>query len=194
DCPEENNAPQTRCTPEHPRRRAALMRRLLRVLFAVVALGILGWGALALHFAGPGHGRVADALAGAWVVVGLAILVFVRPFGRRLAAFGAAVVVPFLWGGTIRPPHDPAREPGAGRRRAAAIWRGGWQSPHHPQHPELRLPLGDRLHRALGDPLVRSLADRPRRPLHVVLGLPGDRPHDHELGVQRRPASRDLDR
>jgi len=82
------------------------MRWVLRALFVLLALGFLAWGALALHFAGPGRGELADVLATAWLVVGLAILLLVRPFGRCVVAFAAAVAVLFLWWGTVRPSND----------------------------------------------------------------------------------------
>ena len=90
-------------------------RGVLRGLFGLLALGLLAWGALALHFAGPGRGSVADILAVAWVVVGLAILLLVRPFGRRLVAFGAAVAVLFVWWGTVRPSNERAWLPDVAR-------------------------------------------------------------------------------
>jgi hypothetical protein len=79
------------------------MRRVGRGLFGLSAVGFLAWGALALHFAGPGRGGLADVLALAWAIVGLAILLLVRPFGPRLAMFAAAVVVLLAWWSTIRP-------------------------------------------------------------------------------------------
>jgi hypothetical protein len=88
---------------------------LARVLFGLVALLVLAWGAGALHFAGPGGGRVPDVLAAAWVVVGLGILVFVRPWGRKLVAFGVAVAVLLAWWATIVPRNDRNWSPDVAR-------------------------------------------------------------------------------
>jgi hypothetical protein len=86
---------------------------VLRALFGLVALGLVCWGALALHFAGPRS--VADWLAVAWAVGGLAILLFVRPFGRCMATFAVAVAVLFAWWSTIRPSNDRAWQPDVAR-------------------------------------------------------------------------------
>ncbi len=80
-----------------------MIRWPLRIFAGVGAIGFLGWGALALHFAGPGAGRAADALVLAWLLVGLGILVAVRPFGRALLVFGGAAIVLLAWWSTIRP-------------------------------------------------------------------------------------------
>jgi hypothetical protein len=66
---------------------------LWRVLFVVVAIGILLWGALALHFAGPRAG--ANILPSVWAVSVVGILVFVRPFGRRVAVLVVAAAALF---------------------------------------------------------------------------------------------------
>jgi len=79
---------------------------VVRGLLELSAVGFLAWGTLALHFAGPGRGGLADLLAVAWAVVGLAILLLVRPFGRRLTMFAAAVAVLLVWWSTIRPSND----------------------------------------------------------------------------------------
>ena len=81
-----------------------LMRWLLGALFGLAALGFLGWGALALHFAGPED--LADLLAVAWVVLGLAVLILVRPLGRCILTFIAAAAVLLVWWSTIRPSND----------------------------------------------------------------------------------------
>ena len=83
-----------------------MMRWVVHGLFTLVAVGVVVWGALALHFAGPGRGGLADILAVAWAVVGLAILLRVRPFGRRLAMFAAAAAILLVWWSTIRPSND----------------------------------------------------------------------------------------
>jgi hypothetical protein len=79
---------------------------LVRILLGLVALALLAWGALALHFGGPG--RLADPLAVAWVVTGLAMLVFVRPFRVFFVFFTVAVGLLFVWWSTILPKNDRA--------------------------------------------------------------------------------------
>jgi len=93
--------------------------RLVRALVVAVACGVVGWGALALHFAGPRG--VADGLALAWVVSGLAILALVRPFGRRVVAFAAAAAGLFAWWCTIRPSNDRAWQPDVARPAYAEV-------------------------------------------------------------------------
>jgi hypothetical protein len=82
------------------------MRALGRLVVVVVALLVVAWGAAALHFAGPGGGRVPDVLAGLWVAGALAILFAVRPWGRALLAFGLATVVLLGWWTTVLPRND----------------------------------------------------------------------------------------
>ncbi len=82
------------------------MRGLARALFVLAALLLLAWGAGALHFAGPGGRRVPDLLAGLWVLVGLAILLMVTPWGRKMLAFGVAVAVLLAWWSTVVPSND----------------------------------------------------------------------------------------
>ena len=78
--------------------------RVWRTLFVVVALGFVGWGALALHFAGPPGART--ILPVAWGLGTLAILGFVRPFGRKALAVVVAIAVLLAWWSTIRPSND----------------------------------------------------------------------------------------
>jgi hypothetical protein len=87
--------------------------RASRALCMIAALGFVGWGALALHFAGPPSGRT--ILPVAWLLGTLAILAFVRPFGRKAIAFAMALVVLFAWWGTIRPSNDRPWQPDVAR-------------------------------------------------------------------------------
>ncbi|HZR82959.1 MAG TPA: DUF4105 domain-containing protein [Candidatus Binatia bacterium] len=64
------------------------------------------WGALALHFAGPRPASLANALAGAWVVVAVAIFALVRPPRRALVAFAVAFAALLVWWSTVRPSND----------------------------------------------------------------------------------------
>ena len=95
------------------------MRRwAVRGLF-VLAAGFLGWGTLALHFAGPRHG--ADALATAWAVGGVAMLFGVRPSDRALAVFAVAVALFLAWWATVRPRNDRAWQPDVARPPYAEV-------------------------------------------------------------------------
>ena len=92
------------------------MRRsaaLGRAFFGAVALAIVAWGALALHFAGPRS--VATVLPVAWAVAGITIVLFVRPFGRRMAVFAVAVALLLGWWSTIRPSNDRPWQPDVAR-------------------------------------------------------------------------------
>jgi hypothetical protein len=88
-------------------------------LAVLVTVVLLAWGALALHFAGP-HG-IADGLAVAWVVLGLAMLVFVRPLGRFVLAFALAFAALLVWWSTIVPRNDRNWQPDVARPADAEI-------------------------------------------------------------------------
>ena len=85
---------------------------ILRVLLGVVALPVVLWGALALHYAGPRS--TATILPVVWAVVACATL-FVRPFGRRVIAFALAAAGLFAWWSTIRPSNDRRWQPDVAR-------------------------------------------------------------------------------
>ena len=86
---------------------------VLRALFVLVAFPIALWGTLALHFAGPRGG--ATILPVVWAVGVFAILLFVRPFGRRAVAFTLAAAALFAWWSTIRPSNDRQWQPDVAR-------------------------------------------------------------------------------
>ena len=90
-----------------------MTRWILRALFGPVAVGLLCWGVLALHFAGPRS--IADWLAVVWALGGLSILLFVRPFGRCMVTFAVAVAFLFAWWSTIRPSNSRPWEPDVAR-------------------------------------------------------------------------------
>jgi hypothetical protein len=92
---------------------------LVRVLIGIVALALLAWGALALHFAGPRS--MADPLAVAWLIAGLAMLLFVRPLRVFSAAFTVAVGVLLVWWSTILPRNDRAWQPDVARPAHAEV-------------------------------------------------------------------------
>src|SRR5581483_3595529 len=74
--------------------------RPLAALLAVAVVAVTAWGALALHFAGPRPASLANALAGAWVVVAVAIFALVRPPRRALVAFAVAFAALLVWWST----------------------------------------------------------------------------------------------
>lgn len=80
------------------------MRTAAAVLGYLVAVLLLAWGGLALHFAGPR--ALATALPIVWVAGGLALLLRVRPPRRALLWFAAAFAVLLLWWGRIEPRND----------------------------------------------------------------------------------------
>ena len=81
-------------------------RRALSVVLWIVSVPVLAWGALALHFAGPRPVRLADALAAGVVLIGLAILLWVRPALRTLVALAILAVVFSGWWATVLPRND----------------------------------------------------------------------------------------
>jgi hypothetical protein len=84
-----------------------------RSLFVVTAIGIVAWGSLALHFAGPPWGTT--LLPVLWAAGSLGIVAFVRPFGRKALAFAAATMLLFVWWSTIRPSNDRPWQPDVAR-------------------------------------------------------------------------------
>ena len=95
------------------------MRWLFRAFLALVAILFVAWGALALLFAGPRD--IADVVAAAWVVVGVGILLLVRPLGRSIVASAAAAAVLLLWWSTLHPSNDRHWQPDVSRLPHAAL-------------------------------------------------------------------------
>ena len=95
------------------------MRWLFRALLTLVAILFVAWGALALFFAGPRD--IADVVAAVWVVVGVGILLLVRPLGRCIVAFAAAAAMLLLWWSTLHPSNDRQWQPDVSRLPHAAL-------------------------------------------------------------------------
>lgn len=93
--------------------------RVLQALFLVVAFSLMLWGALALHFAGPRSGAI--VLPVVWVVLAVASLLFIRPFGQRVFAFTLAALALFVWWSTIRPSNDRQWQPDVARPPHAQV-------------------------------------------------------------------------
>ncbi len=96
-----------------PRRRRSAIGWAERAIFMVIALGVIAWGALALHFAGPRSQTTVLPIV--WTVAMLTILVFVRPFARAAASFAVATALLFVWWSTIRPSNDRPWQPDVAR-------------------------------------------------------------------------------
>lgn len=86
-------------------------------LLGIVALAVLAWGALALHYRAA-HG---DAIAVGWVLVGLALLVFVRPLGVLLLSFAVMIAAFALWWTSLEPRNDRQWQPDVARPATAEL-------------------------------------------------------------------------
>jgi len=85
------------------------------VVFVPVVLATTVWGALALHFAGPAPQWLADAVAAAWGVAALVVLVAVRPLRRALVTFAGLLAVLLLWWMSLEPRNDRDWQPDVAR-------------------------------------------------------------------------------
>jgi hypothetical protein len=81
-----------------------MIRRVLLGVAAVPVVAAFAWGAAALHFDGPRPAWLANGLAAAWGLAGLAVLWRVWPFWRALIALSVGFAVLLLWW-----THIPAR-------------------------------------------------------------------------------------
>ena len=90
---------------------------MIRVLLWLLAVGLAGWGAAALWFAGPGPSGVRGALAGGLVLAALAIVAAVRSNARAALALAVLAAAVFTWWGSLTPSNtrdwqpDVARQP-----------------------------------------------------------------------------------
>jgi hypothetical protein len=94
---------------------------LTRVLLWLFALGLAGWGAAALWFAGPGRGALRGTLAGALVLAALAIVSAVRPNARAALAIAALAAAVFAWWGSLVPSNSRDWQPDVARAPTAVI-------------------------------------------------------------------------
>ncbi len=98
-----------------------MARRTAWTLVVVVAVVLAVWGAAALHFAGPRPTALADGLAVALLLATIVVLVWVRPFGRTLAALAVLLVVFAVWWGSIEPRNDRDWQPDVARTSRVTI-------------------------------------------------------------------------
>jgi hypothetical protein len=91
------------------------LRRMLRWIGrALLGLGIvvlLGWGTLALVYAGPHPPWLAHTLAAAWLIGGIGALLVLRPRRRGLVAFAMLTLLLFAWWSSLRPRNDRDWQP-----------------------------------------------------------------------------------
>ncbi len=82
------------------------VRGMLRVAVAVALLAAAAWWSLALRFRLPGPAWLATAVAGAYALAAIAVLVRVRPLGRAAVVLLGSFAVLALWWSTLRPSND----------------------------------------------------------------------------------------
>jgi hypothetical protein len=81
--------------------------RRTRLTLATVPLVLLSlWAAAALSIDGPAAGTAAKVLAGAWVVLVLALLATIRPYGRALGVVFALNLAVLGWWLALEPRND----------------------------------------------------------------------------------------
>jgi hypothetical protein len=97
------------------------MRYLGWIIFSIVVLLALVWAAAALHFTGPRPALLADGLAAALVLAGLAVLFAVRPFGRALIALVVLFAAWALWWSSVQPSNDRDWQPDVARTTWVAV-------------------------------------------------------------------------
>jgi hypothetical protein len=91
------------------------MRRVAWIVFGLVTALALAWGAAALHFTGPRPPLVANALAAAFLLVGLGTLIGVRPLRRTLVALVVLFGLFGLWWRSVEPRNDRDWQPDVAR-------------------------------------------------------------------------------
>jgi len=97
-----------------------------QALRALVLTGVIGWGALALHFELPGPPPVVIAVIAAWLVIGLIALL--APLWKRhhrraswvpRALFMLALIVIVMWWQSLEPSNDRDWAPDVARQLSA---------------------------------------------------------------------------
>src|SRR3954469_5449599 len=80
--------------------------RIAAMLLIIAALAVTAWWTAALVIAGPPPAGLRYAIAAAYAVLMIAVLLLVRPLPRAFAVWGTAFVALILWWGAIRPSND----------------------------------------------------------------------------------------
>ena len=113
------SAPPTMSARDRVPKRGSAIAWIGRAIVRLVAVAIVGWWALALHFAGPRE--LADPLAIAWIVLGLAIVLVVRSFPVFLLTFAVAFASLLLWWTGIEPRNDRHWQPDVAKPPQAEV-------------------------------------------------------------------------
>ena len=87
------------------------MWRIATVLLIVAAMAVTAWWTAALIIAGPPPEKLRYAIAAAYAVLMVAVLLLVRPLPRALAVWGTALVALALWWSNIRPSNERVWQP-----------------------------------------------------------------------------------
>ena len=86
--------------------------RAVSISLIVLLLPVTGWAALVLFYAGPGGAPwVRPSLAAVYALGSLAALLWLRPFWRALAVWGAGFLAVIVWWNSLRPSNDLEWQP-----------------------------------------------------------------------------------
>ncbi len=94
---------------------------MIRALLWLLAVGLAGWGAAALWFAGPGGSGLRGALAAGLVLAALGIVAGVRPNARAALALAALAAVVFAGWGSLAASNTRDWQPDVARAPTASI-------------------------------------------------------------------------
>jgi hypothetical protein len=94
---------------------------MIRALLWLFALGLAGWGAAALWFAGPGPTGLRGALAAGLALAALAIVAAVRPNARAALALAGLAGAVFVWWSSLTPSNARDWQPDVSREPTATI-------------------------------------------------------------------------
>ncbi len=164
---------------------------ILTAILIVAPVGL--WSAMALWFRLPAPDAVRAVAAGVAALAALATMIalFTRFRWRALGVFALAFAgVARL----VEHDHAAARRRLGARRRPADDRDGQGRHSDPLRRPRLRLAHRRRLHRAVGDALLRPLEARFARSHPLLLGRAEDGPSDHELRLRRRAGAGLVDR